>query len=83
VAQTQPLVNLTGENMNTASRNSHGLYDALNLNAAKEPLALTQVGLQQQLEDGAFDMDREEAIKCGLINPYDDETAKVLVCEEK
>jgi hypothetical protein len=55
--------------MNTASRNSHGLYDAPNLNAAKEPLTLTQAGLQQQLEDGAFDMDREEAIRCGLINP--------------
>ena len=63
------------------SRNSHGLYDAPKLNAAIEPLALTQAELQQQLQDGAFDMDRDEALSCGLINPYDDETAKVLVRE--
>ena len=65
--------------MDTPIRNSNGLYDAPNLHAAKEPLVLTQADLERQLEAGAFDMDREEAIRCGLINPYDDETAKVLV----
>ena len=65
--------------MNTPQRNSQNLYDAPNLHAVSEPLALTQAELQQQLEAKAFDMDREEALRCGLINPYDDETAKILV----
>ena len=69
--------------MNTPSRNSHGLYDAPNRTAAKEPLTLTQAGLQQQLDAGAFALDREEAVQCGLINPYDDDTAKVLVQQEE
>lgn len=79
VAQALPLVNHKGERMNTPSRNSHNLYDAPNLHAVREPLALSQADLQQQLEAGAFDMDREEALRRGLINPYDDETAKILV----
>jgi len=78
MAQTLPLVN-RGEVMNTPSRNSHGLYDAPNRKAAREPLALTQDQLQRQLEDGAFYLDRSEAIQKGFLNPYDDETAKVLV----
>ena len=65
--------------MNTPSRNSYGLYDAPNLHAVTQPLALTQAALEQQLEEGAFTMDREEALRVGLINPYDDETAKVIV----
>ena len=65
--------------MTTPSRNSLGLYDVPNLGAVREPLALTQADLERQLEDGAFVMDREEALKSGLINPYDDETAAVLV----
>ena len=62
-----------------STRNSHGLYDAPNYHAVKEPLALTQADLERQLKDGAFDMDREEALQCGLINPYDDETDTVQV----
>jgi hypothetical protein len=81
VAQTLPLVNHKGESMNTPSRNSHGLYDAPNLNAAREPLVFTQADLQRQLEDGAFVMDRDEALKSGLVSPYDDETEKILVRE--
>jgi len=65
--------------MNAPSRNSGGLYDAPDLHAVREPFALTQADLERQLADGAFPMDREDAIKCGLINPYDDETAKVTV----
>jgi hypothetical protein len=67
--------------MNTPSRNSHGLYDAPKRNAAREPLALTQGELQRQLEAGAFVMDRDEALKSGLVSPYDDETDKILVRE--
>ena len=65
--------------MNSSQRNSHGLYDAPNLQVVREPLVLTQAALQQQLVEGAFVMDRDEALTCGLINPYDDETAKILV----
>ena len=65
--------------MNTPTLNSHGLFDAPKLNAVSEPLALTQADLLKQLEDGAFEMDRDEAIKKGFLNPYDDETSKVLV----
>ena len=79
VAQTLPLVNPGGENMNTPVRNSNNLYDAPNLHAVRESIALTQADLMRQLEDGAFEMDRVEAIRCGLINPYDDDTARVLV----
>lgn len=67
--------------MNTPLRNSHGLYDAPNRNTAREPLVLTKEELQWQLEAGAFDMDRDEALGNGLINPYDDETDKILVRE--
>lgn len=70
--------------MNT--RNSHGLYDMPKLNATREPLALTQDDLQRQLEAGAFVMDKDEAIKNGLVSPYDDETdtiALVMKEEEK
>lgn len=62
-------------------RNSHGLYDAPNRTAAREPLVLTQDELQRQLEAGAFVLDKKKAIKCGLVSPYDDETEKVLVRE--
>jgi len=79
VAQTLPLVTYKGENMDTPSRNSNGLYDAPNLHAAREPLALSQAVLQLQLAAGAFVLDRDEAIQRGFLNPYDDETAKVLV----
>ena len=65
--------------MNAPSRNNSGLYDAPNLRAVREPLALTQADLGQQLRDGAFIMDKEEAVRSGLINPYDDETAKVTM----
>jgi hypothetical protein len=65
--------------MNTSERNSAGLYDAPNFHAAREPLALTQKQLQQQLEDGAFALDRDEALTMGFLNPYDDESATVLV----
>ena len=64
--------------MNTP-RNSNGLYDAPIFPAASEQLALTQTDLEAQLKEGGFVMDRDEAINSGLINPYDDETAKVLV----
>lgn len=67
--------------MDMPSRNSHGLYDAPNFNAARGPLALTREDLQRQLEAGAFAMDRDEALRNGLINPYDDETDRILVCE--
>ncbi len=63
--------------------NSYGMYDSPRLNIPREPLAFTQAELQRQLEAGAFDMDEEEALKKGLINPYDDETDAVLVKEEQ
>jgi hypothetical protein len=69
--------------MNTPLRNSHGLYDAPKRNVTREPLALTQGELQRQLEAGAFVMDRDEALKSGLVSPYDDETEKILVREEE
>lgn len=62
--------------------NSYGMYDAPKRDAAREPLALTQEELQRQLEAGAFDMYPEEALRHGLISPYDDETDTVLVKEE-
>ena len=64
--------------MNTPSRNSHGLYDAPKLNAVREVIALAQAELERQLEDGAFIMDRIEAVNSGLINPYDDDTAQIV-----
>jgi hypothetical protein len=69
--------------MNTPLRNRHGLYDAPRLNAVREPFVLTQADLQRQLEDGAFDMDSDEALRCGLVSPYDDETEKILVNREE
>jgi hypothetical protein len=59
------------------------LYDSPKFGAAREPLALTRDELQRQLEAGAFALDKKEARKCGLVNPYDDETEKVLVREGK
>jgi hypothetical protein len=66
-------------NMSTPQRNSHGLYDAPNFGAKREPLAISQEDLQRQLEAGAFVLDRDEAIRCGLVNPYDDETDTVIL----
>jgi hypothetical protein len=63
--------------------NSYGMYDSPRHNAPREPLALTQKELQQQLEAGAFDMDKDEAIERGLVCPYDNETDIVLVTAEK
>jgi hypothetical protein len=38
--------------------------------------------MQQQFAQGAFDMDVNEAIKAGLLNPYDDDAVLVTVVGE-
>jgi hypothetical protein len=59
-------------------RNSYGLYDRP-ISAGAAEITLTQEILQRQLEDGAFDLDREEALKMGLLNPYDDDAVLIRV----
>jgi hypothetical protein len=64
-----------------ARRNNHGLFDAPVPVREREHIVLTQEDLERQLDDGAFFMDRDEAIQAGFINPYDDDTAPVSVLE--
>jgi hypothetical protein len=59
------------------------MYDAPKRDEPREPLVFTQDELQQQLESGAFGMDKEEAIQFGLVSPYDDETDTILVKEKE
>jgi hypothetical protein len=65
--------------MNTPKRNSHGLFDAPVPLAERESIVLTQADMEQQMDDGAFFMDREEAVQSGFINPYDDDAVSVTV----
>ncbi len=66
-----------------STRNSYGMYDAPRLNAAREPLALSQADLQRQLKAGAFVLDKDEAVESGLVSPYDDETDSIVLREEE
>jgi hypothetical protein len=65
--------------MNTHTRNSHGLFDAPVPLEEQEIIVLTQQDMEDQLEAGAFLLDREEAIQAGFLNPYNDDTALVAV----
>ncbi|MDR2820407.1 MAG: hypothetical protein LBB60_07760 [Desulfovibrio sp.] len=65
--------------MSTDTRNRYGLYDAPVQLAEKEHIVLTQEDMERQMEDGAFFMDREEAVQSGFLNPYDDDTVFVTV----
>lgn len=56
----------------TKERNRYGLFDAPVRSAEKEHVTLTQVGIERQLDAGAFTMDRDEAIAAGFINPQDE-----------
>jgi hypothetical protein len=61
--------------------NSYGLYDRPV--PGRVELALSQEALEQQLEDGAFVMDREEALQAGFLNPYNDDSVLVHGGETK
>jgi hypothetical protein len=60
-------------------RNSQGLYDAPVSMAEQETLVFSPEDMERQFEAGAFLLDREEAVKAGFLNPYDDDTALVAV----
>jgi hypothetical protein len=64
-----------------AQRNSHSLFDAPVSIGGRERVALTQKDMEDQLEAGAFLLDRKEAIRAGFINPYVDDTVSVTVRE--
>jgi hypothetical protein len=61
-------------------RNSYGLYDRP-ISAGAAEITLTQEILERQIEDGAFVLDREEALKAGLLNPYDDDAILIRIGE--
>jgi hypothetical protein len=60
-------------------RNSQGLYDTPVSRTKQETLAFSPEDMERQFEGGAFVLDREEAVKAGFLNPYDDDTALVAV----
>ena len=64
--------------MNT-ERNSFGMFDTPISRLKQETLTFSSEDMERQFEAGAFTMDREEAVKAGFLNPYDDDTALVAV----
>jgi hypothetical protein len=62
-----------------AKRNSFGLYDELIPRPEQEILVFSPEDIERHFEAGAFLLDREEAVKSGFLNPYDDDTALVAV----
>ena len=63
--------------MNT--RNNYGLFDAPVPRKEQETLVFSPEDIERHFEAGAFLLDREEAVKAGFLNPYDDDTAQVAV----
>jgi hypothetical protein len=62
--------------------NTHGLFDEPVQRTGSERRSFTLEEMQCQFDQGAFDMDVDEAIKAGLLNPYDDDAVLVTVIEE-
>jgi hypothetical protein len=64
------------------NRNTHGLFDAPVQRTELERRTFTLKEMQQQFAQGAFDMDVNEAIKAGFLNPYDDDAVQVTIIGE-
>ena len=62
-----------------AKRNSFGMFDTPISRLKQETLTFSPEDMDRQFEAGAFLLDREEAVKAGFLNPYDDDTALVAV----
>ena len=60
-------------------KSNNGLYDTPVQGLKPVPLVLTAEDIERQLEGSAFLLDREEAVKLGFINPYDDTSSSVSV----
>ena len=60
-------------------RNSKGLFDLPVPFKEKEEISMNRSDFERQLDEGAFMLTREQAIKQGLINP-DYEPDTVIAC---
>ena len=60
--------------MNIKTTNKYGLYDAPVRVLERESIRLTPAMIEEQLDEGAFLLSREQALEAGLLSPYDDET---------
>jgi hypothetical protein len=80
MAQTLPLVSNQEDSMD--NRNSQGLFDAPMQRTEAECRTFTAEEMERQFQQGAFDMDVNEAIEAGLINPYDDDTVRISIVKE-
>lgn len=58
--------------------NRYGLYDSPQKFEDKELATMTRQEFEQKLDEGAFLMDREEAVRLGYIHPdYEPDTVMV------
>lgn len=65
-------------------RNSRGLFDIPVPATQKFIIDMTVADFERQLDEGAFLMSREEAVKQGYLNPaYDPDTVIAAIVEEE
>lgn len=63
--------------------NRYGLYDSPKQFEGKELAAMTRQEFEQKLDEGAFLMSRDEAIRLGYIHPdYEPDTVMVGFVED-
>ena len=65
-------------------RNSRGLFD-IPVPATQKPIIdMTSADFERQLDEGAFLMSREEAVRQGFLNPaYEPDTVIAAIVEEE
>lgn len=61
-----------------AKINSFGLYDAPVRSNEPEEQEISAEEIEEQLDNGAFAMTREEAIKAGFLCQYDEQDTRIL-----
>lgn len=61
-----------------AKINSFGLYDAPVRASEPEDLIISPEEIDDQLDNGAFFMSREEAVQAGFLSKYDEQDTRIL-----
>lgn len=65
-------------------RNSRGLFDIPVPATQKSIIDMTSADFERQLDEGAFLMSREEAVRQGFLNPaYEPDTVITAIVEEE
>lgn len=73
-----------GENiMNKVKPNKYGLFDKAVRISEKERIVLFEDDIERQLEAGAFDLEPDEAVREGFINPYDEQDTVIVSVSHK